>query len=131
MKKRVRLAMLSVASLACMLAIPAMGAAPSGSKTWSGNVDFWVSKVGQAVKDNSSNTTYMNFTGAPTKDIYVWLTEKTADKNAYTVSKKTKIEFGKEKNNPTGAIKNQKVDLTAAREYILDEKVALSGKWKP
>ncbi len=130
MRKRILMAGLSLASMACMFASSAVASAPSGSKTWSGSVNFWVSKVGQEVKSNTSNQTYMSFTGAP-YSMNVWLTQQTANTEAAPISDKTKFSVGDEITQITSAIKGQKVDITAAREYILDEKVFLSGKWKP
>jgi len=123
---------ITCATLAIMvvaLSISVFAAAPSGAVQWKGDVDFWTTKVGTKVKNNTTTTSYQSFTGAP-YSMNLWLTGRRND-NDVLVSAKTKFAKGNEKNVSTGAAKDQNIKLVAARENILDTKVACTGWWLP
>lgn len=128
MKKLVGLSLSFV--IACsVIAICVFASAPPGSSQWSGSVDFWETKVGSNItKSNTNTTAFESFTGSP-YSLNLFLTMKKTDGAIATA--KTKFALGNEKNLPTGAVKDNVLNLYAAREYVLDSKVAVNGSWLP
>lgn len=102
----------------------------AATTTWSGKVNFWESTVATSTKDNTSTKTTASFTGNPySSNIYIYLTQKTS--GGAIISIKTKFSFKDSKTLNTSAVNGQSINLRAAREYVLDTQVQLSGKWNP
>ena len=104
--------------------------AADGVKNFAGSVDFWESTVATRTKENTKKVTGINFSDSPGSSlIYVYFSEKKSD--GAIVAAKTKFKEGNVKELKTTGVKGNSIRLRAAREYVLDTKVQITGSWIP